>query len=107
MFVIDAVGSGIVIPTGRTDFSCDAGATIDDDGLITDGQMEELIFVLDELCSKKVDDDKLIAGIAALVSVSLESLEVESLSILTNAQAAKIIGSYSRKLDELSAKKGK
>ena len=35
--VIDAVGNGIVIPTGRTDFSCDAGATIDDDGITGTG----------------------------------------------------------------------
>jgi hypothetical protein len=35
--VIDAVGNGIVIPTGRTDFSCDAGATIDDDGIAGTG----------------------------------------------------------------------
>ena len=31
--VIDAEGEGIVTTTGRTDFSCDAGATIDDDGI--------------------------------------------------------------------------
>jgi hypothetical protein len=31
--VIDAVGNGIVIPTGRTDFSCDAGATIATNGI--------------------------------------------------------------------------
>jgi hypothetical protein len=32
-----AVGNGITIPTGRTDFSCDAGATIDDDGIAGTG----------------------------------------------------------------------
>jgi hypothetical protein len=32
-----AVGNGITIPTGRTDFSCDAGATIDDDGIVGTG----------------------------------------------------------------------
>jgi hypothetical protein len=73
--------------------------------LITESQMEDLAFVLDTLSGYGVSDEQLLAGVNNLAGTTFPALENDLLATLTNAQAAKVISAFNRKLDERQAAK--
>lgn len=78
-----------------------------DPDLITESQMEDLTFVLDILSGYGVSDEQLLAGVNNLAGTTFPALENDLMATLTNAQAAKVISAFNRKLDERAAKETK
>jgi len=75
-----------------------------DPDLMTETQMGDLTFLLDELGKQGVSDDQLLAGINNLAGTHFQAIEPGEMATLTNAAAAKIISAFNRKLDERMAK---
>lgn len=75
--------------------------------LMTESQMGDLTFLLDELSRQGVSDDQLLAGINNLAGTHFQVIEPGEMATLTNAAAAKIISAFNRKLDERMAKEAK
>jgi len=78
-----------------------------DPDLMTESQMGDLTFLLDELGKQGVSDDQLLAGINKLAGTHFQAIEPGEMATLTNAAAAKIISAFNRKLDERMAKEAK
>ena len=72
--------------------------------LITDAQMDQLGALLDQLAYHGIDDQRLLKGICNLSHQDIRGLEIDDLAELTTGAAAKILSSYSLKLDGLVAK---
>lgn len=72
---------------------------------VSENQLHELENILDGLYALNVEDSLIITGIARLTGVELPDLELVSIeSLMTSAQVAKVIRSYSQRLEELQSK---
>lgn len=73
--------------------------------MITESQKHDLAALIDTLSGFSIADADILTGINKLTGSSITELEPTALSVLTGAQAAKVISAYNRRLDALQAEK--